>query len=543
MEHGAISAEDLEPRGGRSLVRAAGETVADSVSRFDHVVVLMFENRSFDNLFGFLYAPGEVPHFEGVVGRSLSNPLQPELATPDRAVVAVHPATSMDTPDPDPGEEFPHINTQLFGGVDPPSNRFAPVDRMTAPFNAPPDPAPVPSMQGFVADYVNAYRVELGRWPTVDQCAQIMACYTPQQLPVLSTLAREFAVFDHWFCEVPTQTYPNRSFFHAASSSGYVLNLPPGTFAVHNDAPTVFERLEGAHLRWKVYVDPEQILPATALIHARRLSPYFATRFATTFDFYEDARAGNLPEYSFIEPNMLHPHTDMHPPGAARFRESLHLPPPASMVGGEQLLARVYESVRDADSATGSCWSNTLLVVTFDEHGGIHDHVPPPPAPPPGDGAVGQEGFRFDRSGVRIPTLAVSAWIDPRTVVTDPFRSTAVIRTLRERWNLGDPLTARDAVAPDLAPILRRTAPRPASEWPRVTAPRPGILARMVEEAEHPLSRLEKDLVGEALAHEAHVENRTSDVDVESLSRHEARGHLSRIQGKWFPGLRDGRRR
>jgi len=516
--------------------------MADRAPTFDHVVVLMFENRSFDNVLGYLYEPGEVPVFEGVRNRPLSNPVPAEMVRGGEASVPVHPATSMDTPDPDPGEEYPHINTQLFNTVRPPENREVDGDRMAAPYNAPADPRMTPTMDGFVRDYINAFQLEMKRPPTYDEFAEIMACYTPEQIPVFSTLAREFACFDHWFCEVPSQTYPNRSFFHAASSSGLVLNAPPGSFAALNDAPTILERLEWAKLSWKVYIDPEQILPATALIHARRLKDYFATHFSTIFDFYEDARRGKLPEYSFIEPNMLHPHTDMHPPGAARLRETLHLPPPQSMAGGEQLLARVYDAVRTSTTAGGSNYGNTLLLVTFDEHGGIYDHVPPPPAPPPGDVTRRQQDFQFDRSGVRIPTVAISAWVDPRTVVSDEFRSTSVIRTLRERWPLGAPLTQRDAIAPDLAPILRRSTPRPQSEWPHVQARPLGLRARIVEEIEHPLSRLEKDLVGEALAHEAQRENREPAADVESLSRREARAHLTRIQSKWFPGLVNGRK-
>ena len=509
--------------------------------RFDHVVVLMFENRSFDNLLGFLYRPGEVPAFEGVLQRSISNPVPRDIAAGGSATVPVHPAVSLDTPDPDPGEEYPHINTQLYGSVAPPSNRFAKVDEMAPPFNAPQDLGPPPSMDGFVADYINTFRVELGRLPSYGEYAQIMSCFTPDQIPVFSTLAREFACFDHWFCEVPSQTYPNRSFFHAASSSGLVLNAPPGSFATRNDAPTIFERLEAAGRSWKVYIDPEQILPATGLIHARRLSKYFATHFSTTFDFYHDANEGELPDYSFIEPNMLHPHTDMHPPGAAKLRHELHLPPPRSMAGGEMLLARVYDAIRLSSSDRGSNFSNTLLLVTFDEHGGIHDHVPPPPAPPPGDTSLRQQDFAFDRSGVRVPTVAISAWVDRQTVVTKEYRSTSLITTLRQRWELGPPLTARDAIAPDIAPILMRDTPRAQEEWPAVTARPVGLVSKLVSAVEHPLSRLEKDLVAEALALEAGSENRAQEVDVESLRRGEARGHLVRIQGKMFPGVAQGR--
>ena len=119
-------------------------------------------------------------------------------------------------------------------------------------------------------------------------------------------------------------------------------------------------------------------------------------------------------------------------------------------------------------------------------------------------------------------------------------RSTSLIRTLRERWSLGGPLTQHDAVAADLAPILSRSTPRAPEDWPEVS-PRPiGIVAKIEEHADEPLSRLEKDIVGEALAHEARVNQQTSDVDVEKVSRKEALGHLKRIRDNMFPGVANG---
>jgi len=329
----------------------------------------------------------------------------------------------------------------------------------------------------------------------------------------------------------------------APSSSGFVINGPAGKFATRNDAPTIFERLERAHLSWRVYIDPDQIVPATALIHARRLAPYFATNFRTIYDFYEEARQGELPSYAFIEPNMLHPHTDMHPPGAGRLRKDLHLPKPNAMVGGEQLLARVYESVRTSPTSGSSNFANTLLLVTFDEHGGIFDHVPPPSAPPPDVNAPpGEEGFKFDRSGVRIPTIAISAWVDPRTVINDVFRSTSVIRTLREQWSLGPPLTQRDATAPDLTPIFSRLRARPPEEWPRVIPGLPSLMERMIAYLDRPMERLERDFLGDALAHESAITGRPPAADAEVVSHREAHEHLSRIGTAMFPGVASGRR-
>ncbi|HSR83920.1 MAG TPA: alkaline phosphatase family protein [Streptosporangiaceae bacterium] len=446
----------------------------DRSTALDHVVVLMFENRSFDNLLGRLYQPGEVASFEGVAGKDLSNPV-PDWAADhsggDRIRYGL--AADMNTPSPDPGEEYQHVNTQLFGIIDPRANRGVPADTMTAPFNAPADGRQRPSMDGFVADYISAFTAEMARQPRHGEYAQIMTGYTPEQMPVTSALARGFATFDHWFCEVPSQTFANRSFFHAGSSSGYVVNLsPPYSFPLHNTAETIFERLEQQGLSWRVYCDPPSHVSITGIIHAPRLWPYFASRFVSTDQFLQDAADGNLPTYSFIEPNLLYGHNDMHPAFDVLFRGA-PIDPPSSLLGGEALLAKIYNAVRAASSPHGSNAFNTLLVITFDEHGGTYDHVPPPIAPPPYPTATpGQLNFGFDRSGLRVPAIAISAWIPDQTVVTGQHRATSVIATLRQRWQLGAPLTARDAIAADLAPVLSLESPRDPAEWPSVI-PRP----------------------------------------------------------------------
>ncbi|HLM25813.1 MAG TPA: alkaline phosphatase family protein [Thermoleophilaceae bacterium] len=317
-------------------------------SALDHVVVVMFENRSFDNLLGRLYEPGEVESFEGVSGKELSNPV-PDWAEhrPAEGVLRYEAAPTMNTPNPDSGEELPHINTQLFGTLDE-ANRFKLEPGES--FNEPRE-GQLPSMDGFVADYISVLTDELGRQPTVEEYAQIMTGYTPGQMPVMSAVARGFATFDHWFSDAPTCTYPNRSFFHAGSSSGFVVNTsPPGSFPRENTAETLFERLEAAGLTWKVYCDPPSHYSLTGIIHASRLAPRFATNFFSTRQFFEDAENGELPTYSFIEPQIIGwNHNDMHPPfggvvatmakAKGLDAEGLHFDPPSSLIAGEDLLS------------------------------------------------------------------------------------------------------------------------------------------------------------------------------------------------------------
>ncbi len=511
--------------------------VHEGGDRFDHVVSVMFENRSLDTLLGHLYEPGEVASFEGVIGRDLSNPIPSYAPGAGRGVVPVHVATSMDAPNPDAGEEHPHTNTQLFGTVAPEDNRFLSYEVMKPPFNAPDDPAREPTMDGFVVDYVNTFRSEMGRLPEYDEYAQIMSCYTPEQVPVISTIAKGFATFDHWFCEVPSQTFTNRSFYHAATASGLVVNAPYDSFPRRNDAETIFERLDAAGRSWRVYVDPGMPFSITGLIHTSRLSEQFATRFSTLDGFFDDAERGKLPAYSFIEPNLLHAHNDYHPAYNA-VAPGFSADPPSSILGGEELLARIYSAIRRSSTAGGSNFANTLFLVAFDEHGGTYDHVPPPRVPPPNPTApTGQMGFRFDRSGIRIPTLAISAYIDPRTVVTGEYRNTSLIRTLRERFCLGPPLTGRDAVAADIAPILTRDTPRAQEDWPEVTArPVPPLLDPLVS-MDQPLPPLGKYLLGAAIALDTMHTGHVPEIDPKTATGQQARAYMLDRQARIWPGL------
>jgi phospholipase C len=523
------------------LAEAQGtKAIADRQNALDHIVVIMFENRSFDNVLGRLYGPGEVESFEGVIGKNLTNPI-PDWAEhgADRRVIPYGVAANMNTPKPDPGEEYPHINTDLFGIQDP-KNRFVPLSKMVAPFNAP-SAGQQPTMDGFVADYISAFTAEMGRQPTYEEYAQIMTGYTPAQLPVTSTLARGFATFDHWFCEVPSQTFTNRSFFHAATASGYVINFPPAdAFPVHNTAETIFERLESKGLTWRVYCDAPSPASMTGIIHASRLHSRFAKNFFTVEDFLEDAKNGRLPNYAFIEPNLWHGHNDMHPPISALLH-GLPWDPPSSLLGGEALLAKVYGAVRTASSSSGSNYLNTLLLATFDEAGGTYDHVAPPPALPPDSSAPpGQMGFTFDRSGQRVPAMAISAWIPARRVVTEEYRHTSVIRTLRERWSLGPPLTARDTMAADIAPVLSLDTPRPPEQWPDVTPqPVPPFNAALLP-PNLPLSVLGKGIFFGILAFEkslgANVPDIPHDTDITGAQAQEIIRNMSLDM---FPGLRN----
>ena len=177
----------------------------------------------------------------------------------------------------------------------------------------------------------------MGRQPTYDEYAQIMTGYTPEQLPVLSGIARDFGVFDHWFSEVPSQTFMNRSFWTAATSSGLVVNSPSTKWMTKNTAETLFERLEAHGKTWKVYVAEPMPLSVTGLIHFPRLQERLATHFVPLAEFEKDAAAGTLPDFSLIEPDMASGHNDYHPAYGRSFIGAdldIGFDPPSSMLGG-----------------------------------------------------------------------------------------------------------------------------------------------------------------------------------------------------------------
>jgi phospholipase C len=436
-----------------------------------HVVLVIFENRSFDNLLGRLYP--DRPEFEGM-HEGLKNPV-PDWAPPippseegeEPGYVYYGEAPDLDTPNPDPGEEYQHTNTQLYNNLAP-ENRGKLAHKMVST-NAP-QPGQEPTMDGFVTDYVSTYLALRHEMPEFEQYRQIMQGHTPDQVPVLSALARGFGVFDHWFSEVPSQTFPNRSFWTAATSSGLVVNGPARRFYFDNTAETIFDRLEEHGRTWKVYVLEPCPISVTGAVHASRLKSHFHDRFVPFAEFEEDARNGTLPDFSLIEPNLLAGHADYHPPFGDAMIEGVDLPVDwgSSIASGERFLARLYGAVRNAPVEGASNVWNTTLFVGWDEPGGTYDHVPPPAVDPPDD-CVGELGFDFDRSGYRVPAVMVSPWLPEKTVVSEEYRHTSMIATLRKVWGLGgSPLSRRDEAARTFEHLFSLESPRDPAGWPSV---------------------------------------------------------------------------
>lgn len=482
---------------------------------FDHIVTIMFENRSFDNILGFLYTDDQLPAgttFDGLNQGSYAN------AGPTGESIEAHVYIGgtdevMRHPQPDPGEHYPHVNTQIFGIIDPETNANLFENELREPYNAPVKDS-VADMSGFVKDYIVNFReVKKGAEPTFDEYRVAMGSFSPEMLPVFSAIARGFAVYDAWYAGVPSQTFCNRSFFHASTSHGFVTNKDGGGYSKWLNAPatpTIFNRLEEQGLTWRVYYDESQMVSFTGMLHAAVLEPYWKSNFRGMKQFFADVANGALPAYSFIEPRMVFNHNDMHPPfGTLREGEydghEVYNSALSDVRAGEALLHSVYDALRTATSPQGSNAINTALLITFDEHGGTFDHVPPPTAVPPTQAApAGEMGFRFDRLGCRVPSILVSAYTGANTVIHDEMHHGSLIATLSRLHGLA-PLTRRDATANNVFNAINLTTPRQTWEWPvthpQYVPPNPEDVPAPHEQHKHrPLSTPAQGLLGLLLA-------------------------------------------
>jgi phospholipase C len=406
---------------------------AGPLAGVQHIVQLMLENRSFDHMLGLLYAGRSGPNgqpFEGLLGSESNNDSSGQPVTVFPINTSSPGAYFM--PGADPGEGYANTNVQLFGT------------------GKPPDP-PTATMTGFVTNFDAAITYDQRSGMSVESgttASSIMGVFPPSALPVLSGLARGFAVCDHWYSSVPTETYPNRAFACAATSQGH-MNDATSSFTVQS----IFGLMTAHNVGWKIYgYDAE---PLTRGNFPDTMDAPEAN-FGKFPNFQADAAAGQLPAYAFLEPSWGSTGNSQHP----NYDVAL----------GEAFILQVYQAVRN-----GPGWASTLLIITYDEHGGCYDHVPAPAGATPPDSVIGEFGFDFTRFGVRVPAVLVSPLIPAGTIyrVPDggtPIDHTSVLKTIEQRWGL-PALTARDAAAPGLGGVLTLATPRTDDPMAGVTAP------------------------------------------------------------------------
>ena len=407
-------------------------------SRIEHVVYLMLENRSFDHVLGWLYQQGDAGiHYVG--HDKPFDGLKPEMANVD----------------PRNGNKPVHVQKFMNGEFGQEKNLdFLPND----PYH---DKSDV--MRQYFFNHRDGYaqrlKPDMGGFVWNNGVEEVMWSYTPQQLPVLNGLAAQFAVSDEWFSSMPGATDPNRAFAFTGSAMGTLNNFQNGPEYIYwNQTPrraSIWKTLwANGFTDFKLYHSVEWM----NYIHTYHLflegqiptvDKATSTYLADINRFKADALAGKLPAFSFLEPAWIAPvGTTSYHPGA-------------DLVPGERALADLYQVLRASPA-----WEKTLFIVTFDEHGGIYDHAPPPYAanPWPQDE---RDGFKYDLMGVRVPTLLISPWIEAQTLFRSgqdtPFDSTSFLSTLlqwagipRARWAMGD----RVQQAPSFEAALRRSSPR-----------------------------------------------------------------------------------
>jgi phospholipase C len=379
-----------------------------------HVVVLMLENHSFDEMLGCMTRV-----YPGLVGVDPNHPAtNPNY--PTGPAISQAPKTARTIPD-DPQHDLDNVLRQI-GSVEDPKSQC----------------------QGFVSDFAHKY-------PTTEipERSLVMGYYdlasepANDSLPVLHTLARNFTVCDHWFSSMPGPTWPNRFFVHSGTCLGHVL-MPSGIFHPNlhlYDQTTIFNLLQDAGISWEIYYGdfPQTLVMMKLWAH---LDHYHAMNH-----FAQKALGPekDFPQYCFIEPTYF---------GSGQNDEH----PPTDVWKGEALVATVYNTI----CKNAALWNSTLLIVLYDEHGGFFDRVFPLPAIPPDSNT---KEYSFAQYGVRVPALLISPWV---AAGVDPtvYDHTSLLKYLVEKWNLPpDKLGARtshsttNSSAPKLLPNPRTDAP------------------------------------------------------------------------------------
>lgn len=453
-------------------------------AQIKHLIVLMMENRSFDHMLGWLKSPDY--RIEGLSGNETNRDSTGEPVKINNAAQYSGDLTA------DPSHDFEDVTEQIFG--------------VRAP-----GPTQAPDMSGFVRNYERFAG-------SLNKASRIMNCFDPSNLPILTTLAKRYAVCDHWFSSIPGPTLPNRVYVHAGTSRGR-LDLSPDFIGGFR---TIYEVLWNNKVESALfYHDWSSTLSFDFLLkHQNQL-------FATFNRFVELCGQNRLPSYCFLEPRY-NPQND----GGA-FLPANDQHPDHDVAAGEFLIKRVYQAIR----SDNDLWQSSLLLIIYDEHGGIYDHVPPPETVSPDGIVCPSPYFDFKRLGVRVPAVIVSPYVQPGTIVSDVFDHTSVIATAMKLfapkvWP-SDVLGARAQQARTFESVLDlNAAPRmDTPEFPARPAAAPLGAQQVAVATVQPLSSLQKQAVDHAAQLEKRLPpDRQSKIDPKTIqNEHEAGEYLSQV--------------
>jgi len=380
----------------------------ENLRKIEHIVVLMLENRSFDHMLGYLSLEGGRDDVDGLKA-GMKNEYQGRT----------YPVHKLE-------------NTAL--------------DKAHDPCHAPDciDEQLKNNSAGFVENFVKHHK-------GVPNPGVVMGYYDADALPVYDHLSEAFLICDRWFSSVAGDTWPNRLYALTGGSGGHRKHFadPP-----LYDLPSFVRHLDDAHVSWKWYfhdvptisaADSHYRPPELDLDTFDRIA-FFDRRYPflpTTF--LEDAASGQLPSVAWIDPNFAD--VRLGPTGS----NDDH--PPSDVTAAQDLVLKLYNAVVRSPK-----WGQTMLVITYDEHGGFFDHVQPGPA--------ADDFPDCRRYGVRVPAIVVSPWVEKGSVSSTVFDHTSVIKTILLRFcRQGDgsipAMGARVAAATHLGELLSLTTPRP----------------------------------------------------------------------------------
>jgi phospholipase C len=388
----------------------------DDTMPFDHIVVVMMENHSFDNVLGELgRTRSDVEGLTFKAGASEPDDWNPGVGALPPKVTA-----------------FPLTST-------------AQATNITQSWRATREQIDGGKMDGFVK---------------TSKAIEPMGYYTADVLPFANSLATTFTLANRWFCSAPAPTYPNRRFLLAATARGLTATNALGLFDGSPPNGTIFDRLSDHQIRWASYSTE---LPMT-LVYPSILLKHLDHHHRID-RFFHDCKAGSLPAVSFVDP-ALGKLRDLASALPTVIKDTLgllgvridHLPhgqteeDPDDMYYGEKWAYELVEAVIHSPA-----WERTVLIYTYDEHGGYYDHIATPGAPVPDDAEpnlpVGEPADRYDRYGPRVPAVVVSPYSKPGGVSNELYDHTSILATIEHKWNL-PALTDRDAQANDIMDFL-----------------------------------------------------------------------------------------